>query len=69
MIFYFQNMSKFFKIVVNSFFPNYFIIMPSQPSIQNLKKITSMEYNINEYYKNKPYPHNLYPTDLLRANH
>jgi|SaaInlV_150m_DNA_5_1039734.scaffolds.fasta_scaffold169832_1 hypothetical protein len=73
--FYFQNMSKFLKVVVNYFIPNYFIIIPSQPEIQNFKKITSMDCNINKYnneykyYKNKPYPHNLYPTDLLRANH
>jgi hypothetical protein len=67
--YYFKNMNNYLKLFVNIFIPNYFIIMPLQPNIQSFKKIKSIDCNINKYYKNKPYPHNLYPTDVLRANH
>ena len=66
--YYFKNMNNYLKLFVNIFIPNYFIIMPL-PTIQSFKKIKSIDCNINKYYKNKPYPNNLYPTDVLRANH
>ena len=80
-LFFSLKLSKMFYIAsiksfINAFFPNFFItssfvlledLKKELGQIDSENKPTVAEYD--KYYKGKPFPHNLYPTDISRINY